>query len=93
MKMRAAITLDAVGGRTTPVHPRAQTYRAHFVPEGSSSMLGVQFTSGPVTMALGESGEVEFECLYRGVRISLPHGSTPAEVVAFLDGPNLGHSR
>jgi hypothetical protein len=30
-------------------------------------MLGVQFTNGPETMAPGDSGEVEFECLYSEV--------------------------
>lgn len=67
VKMRASITLDAAGGRTTPIHPRARTYRPHFVPEGSSSLLGVQFTNGPETMGPGESGDVEFECLYSEV--------------------------
>jgi translation elongation factor EF-Tu-like GTPase len=65
--MRAFITLDAVGGRTTPVHARARTYRPHFVPNGSSSMLGVELTNGPETVAPGGSGEVEFECLYSAV--------------------------
>ena len=48
-------------------------------------MLGVQFEDGPETIAPGESGVVEFECLYRevsydelrsGVRFTIVEGPT-----------------
>jgi hypothetical protein len=45
--MRAAITLDKNGYRTAPIYPRQRTYRPHFVPEGTTTMLGVQVVSGP----------------------------------------------
>lgn len=46
MRLRVGVALDR-NGRRTPIRPRAGTYRPHIIPEGSSSMLGVQFVSGP----------------------------------------------
>ncbi len=80
-RLVATVTID-LQGRRTPIQPRAGTYRPHLVPDGSSSMLGVQFVNGPESLSPGDTGEVEIECLYDiayeelqpGVRFAIVEG-------------------
>lgn len=62
-RMRARVTLDR-SGRVTAIAPRARTYRPHFVPDGSSSMLGIAFVNGPDSISPGGTADVEFERIY-----------------------------
>ncbi len=80
--LRASIALDVQSGRRSPIAPRWGSYRPHVVPEGSDSMLGIQFVDGPESIAPGESGEIVFECIYDisydelqpGVRFAIVEG-------------------
>lgn len=64
LTMLSRITFHGHGGRATAIRPRSRTYRPHFVPEGSSSMLGVALVNGPDSISPGDTAEVEFECIY-----------------------------
>jgi translation elongation factor EF-Tu-like GTPase len=82
-RLIVTVTIDLLG-RRTPIKPRKGTYRPHLVPNGTSLMLGVQFVNGPESLAPGDTGDVEIECLYDISYDALQ----PGVRFAMVEGPN-----